>query len=201
MKRAILMLVTVGLLLAGAERAKADLVITFQQSGANVVATGTGSLNFLDLSFQGFDVTNSYVNASAGAVLLGSSGTYADYYGAISGPTTFGPGLNFLANSSTSTAPGGTGAGVDGATGQLLVPGGYDANTPFTVSATWDNQTISGLGLTAGTYTWTWGSGANADSLEVVIPAAVPEPSSMVFLLTGLLPLASVARKQIARRL
>jgi hypothetical protein len=201
MKRAILMLASVALLLGGAERARADLVITFQQSGPNVVANGVGSLNFNALTFQGFDTTSSYVDASAGAVLLGSSGTYADYYGSISGPTTFGPGLNFVANSSSSTAPFSTGAGVDGATGQLLVPGGYSAGSPFTVSATWDNETISGLGLTPGTYTWTWGSGANTDSLEVIIPGVVtPEPSSVILLLTGLLPLASVARKKMARR-
>jgi len=202
MKRAMLMLVAVALLVGGAGRAKADLVITFEQSGANVVANGVGSLNFSALTFEGFDETSSYVQANAGAVLLGSSGTYADYYGSISGPTSFGPGLNFVADSSSNSGTNDTGAGVDGATGQLLVPGGYAAGAPFTVSATWDNETISGLGLTPGTYTWTWGSGATADSLEVIIPgAATPEPSSVILLLTGLLALASVTRKQILHRL
>lgn len=197
MKRSTLMLLTFALLLC-AGRAKADLVITFAQSGANVVANGTGSLNFSDLTFQNFDFSNSYVNASAGAVLLGSSGSYADYYGSISGPTTFGSGLNFLADSSTSTAPGSTGAGVDGATGQLLVPGGYFPGDPFTVSATWDNTTIAGLGLTPGTYVWTWGTGASADSLEVIIPGT-PEPSSLILLGSGALGLIGGVRRKILR--
>jgi hypothetical protein len=178
-------------------QANASLVITFAQSGADVVATGTGSLNFLDLSFQGFDFNNSYVNAGAGAVMIGSAGQYADFFGNISGPTSFGSGVNVFANSSTSTAPGSTGAGVFGSTGQLLVPGGYFANDPFTVSATWNNTTISGLGLAPGTYVWTWGSG-NADSLTVIIPgSAVPEPSSLLLLGSGALGLLGVVRRKI----
>jgi len=198
MKRATLMLAAVALLLGCAERAKASLVITFAQSGPDVTATGAGSLNFSDLSFSAFDMASSYVDPSVGAVLLGSSGAYADYYGSISGPTAFGTGLLVGANSSTSTAPGATGAGVDGATGRLLVPGGYVEDAPFTVSATWDDTTISGLGLTPGTYMWTWGTGSGSDFLEVDIPGTVPEPSSVIPLLSMLLAIAFVARKRIA---
>lgn len=186
MKHATLVLAALAGLLGGAEPARASLIITFSQNGANVDANGVGSLNFLDLTFQGFDFNSPSVNASAGMVKLGPSGSYADYYGAISGPTSFGPGGNFLATSGTSTAPGNTGAGVDGATGQLLVPGGYFAGSQFTVSSTWNNTTISDLGLTPGTYTWSWGSGANADFLEVIVPnsgfTATPEPASLTLL-------------------
>jgi hypothetical protein len=54
-------------------------------------------------------------------------------------------------------------------------------------TATWDNTTISGLGLTPGTYEWTWGSVANgnADDLKVVIPASIPEPASLTLLGLG----------------
>lgn len=148
-----------------------------------MVANGIGSLNFTALTFQGFDFNGPLVNAGAGAVVLGPTGSYADYFGTISGPTSFGSGGNIFASSGTSTAPGSSGAGVNGSTGLLLVPGGYFAGDPFTVSSTWNNTTISGLGLTSGTYTWTWGSGANADSLQVVIPGgitAVPEPSTLI---------------------
>jgi hypothetical protein len=193
MKRFSLMLLAAALLL-GAATAQAALVITFAQSGPDVVATGTGSLDWTSLGFNGFDFNSSYVNASAGGLLLGSSGTYADYYGTISGPTSFGSGGNIFADASTSTAPGGTGAGVDGATGQLLVPGGYFAGDPFTVSATWYNTTISGLGLAPGTYTWTWAT----DSLVINVPTSTPEPGSIVLLSTGLIGLAGAVRRKLS---
>jgi len=179
MKRSMLMVVALALFSGAVGQAKAELTITFSQSGANVVANGTGSLNFTDLTFNGFDTNHTSVNASQGLVLIGptsSAADYADYYGSISGPTSFGLGGAFLASSGTSTGTNNHDAGVDGATGQLLVPGGYFAGRLFTVSATWDNTTISQLGLTPGTYTWTWGSGANADGLEVVVPGVVPVP-------------------------
>jgi hypothetical protein len=187
MKHAVWILTCLASVLAGVGQVRAELVITFSQSGANVVANGIGSLNFDDLTFMGFDYDAPSVNASQGLALIGAPGNYADYYGTISGPTSFGSGGNNVASSGTSTAPNDTGAGVDGATGQLFVPGGYFANDPFTVSATWDNTTISQLGLTPGTYTWTWGSGANADDLILIVPgAAVPEPSSLALMATGI---------------
>ncbi len=179
------------LLLAGTGPARASFIITFSQQGPTVVANGVGSLNWTPLTFQGFDFNAPYVNASAGAVDMGPvPGTYADYYGAISGPTSFGSGGIFPATSGSSTAPNDTGAGVIGSSDQLLVPGGYFPGTPFTETDTWANTTIAGLGLTPGTYTWTWGSGANADFLEVVIPA-VPEPASLTLLGIGLAGLVS----------
>jgi hypothetical protein len=58
----------------------------------------------------------------------------------------------------------------------------------ITSSNTWDNTTISGLGLTPGTYTWTWGSEIGPDDLKFVIPApstAVPEPATLTMLGIG----------------
>lgn len=175
-------------LLAGAGSAQAELIITFSQVGPDVQASGTGSLNFLDLNFTGFDTSSAYVDPSLGKVLLGTvPGTYTDdYVGPISGPASFGSGGNTTATSGGSTAPNNTGAGIDIADGILFVPGGYAAGSPFTVDATWSGTTISGLGLKPGTYTWTWGTN-NPDSLEVIVPGVVPEPGSIWLMASGLL--------------
>jgi hypothetical protein len=174
------------MLVMGAGSANAALTITFAQVGANVVASGSGSLDFQGLTSGNFDFNGSEVNASSGFLAIGQSGNYSDYYGAISGPASFGAGGDVFADPTldTSTAPNNTGAGVDGATGRLLVPGGYFPGAFFTVSSTWDNTTISGLGLTPGQYIWTWGQGGDADSLEVDIPG-VPEPATWAMMLVG----------------
>jgi hypothetical protein len=62
-------------------------------------------------------------------------------------------------------------------------------------SATWDNATLSSLGLTPGTYTWAWGNGADADSFVIDIKATtVPEPASLALLATSVLGLGTARR-------
>jgi hypothetical protein len=70
-------------------------------------------------------------------------------------------------------------------------PWGCHSGDSIHNTATWDNTTIRGLGLTPGTYIWTWGSGTTADFVEVDIPSptAVPEPSSLTLLAPGALGL------------
>jgi PEP-CTERM motif len=88
------------------------------------------------------------------------------------GPSNFGPGTIQFASSG-----GGDAAGI--LSQDIYVPANYVSGSQLSDSATWNNTTISALGLTPGTYTWTWGSGPTADSLEVVV---VPEPSSFILL-------------------
>ena len=65
-------------------------------------------------------------------------------------------------------------------------------------TATWDDTTISGLGLTPGTYTWTWGSGATADSFVINIPP-VPEPTTLTLLGSALFGLGVVYLRRRAK--
>jgi hypothetical protein len=102
----------IALLLLGAGTAKAALIVTFSQDGANVDAIGVGSLNLGSLTYSSQFFGSPYVDASAGAVLLDTvPAAGADVYvGTISGPTTFGPGGNNPATSGGSTAPQDSGA-------------------------------------------------------------------------------------------
>jgi hypothetical protein len=53
--------------------------------------------------------------------------------------------------------------------------------------ATFNNKTLSGLGLIVGTCVWSWGLSANAVSDQFVINVGtVPEPSSFSVLALGL---------------
>jgi hypothetical protein len=185
MQRVIFGLAALALLLGGVGRAKADLVITFSQDGANVDATGVGSLNPSALSYLGSFSYSSGVAPELSDVLLGSPDSY-DYYGPVSGPSNFGPGRGgYEIASSWSGPPVGL---LQNGVLRLVVPAGYVSGTPISASATWDNSTISGLGLTPGTYTYSWGSGVTADSLTVVVPSATatPEPSGLVLAGVGI---------------
>ena len=188
--RTIGVLACIGALHAWAASGKADLTITFTQSGSDVVEMGTGTLNLSALSeINGtFSVSGSVEGHGSfeQAIVGPSSAITLDGYDAVflSRPNGFGSGFQ------THTASSGSGQafGVQDGGGDLaiLVPTGYTSNTSLSGSSTFTGQTLASLGLTAGTYTYTWGTGANADSLTVQIgpAAAVPEPST--FLIAGL---------------
>jgi hypothetical protein len=68
----------------------------------------------------------------------------------------------------------------------IYVPSGYVSGTSLSDTATWDNTTIAGLGLTGGTYTYSWdvaplvSTGAATpdsvaiDTYTVVVNASIP---------------------------
>ncbi len=170
------------------QNAQAAYVIDISQVGGNVVATGSGTFNFLDLSFTGFDLPlNVGLDPSTGYVGLGNEdaagnpNTAADNYITVFGPSSFGSG-GYAAASSTS----GTVAGIDGSISEVIVPPGYPANgSTISSVTTWDNATIASLGLNPGTYVWTWGDN-NPDSLTLNISSGIPEPSTWAMMLLGL---------------
>jgi hypothetical protein len=149
------------------------LSVTIVESGGNVVMSTSGSLNINDLTL---------VNASAGPFSFGglgvSTATFlmgtnelnaAQYSGFTTTPSNFGPGG--VGGSQTSVSGNIFGVIKQGpaAPYSLLVPVGYTTGTVISSSQTFNGQSFVTFGLTPGTYTYTWGSGANADSINVVV--------------------------------
>lgn len=194
-KRILLPCMTAVLVLSATRVAPANSVflVTLTQVGPNVVATGSGTIDLTGLTSFGSAFASPELYPAHGIMGTGPSGT-TDIYTGSSGPASFGPGSAAFP-SSTSRDPvflEDFGLGID-------VPQGYVSGTSLSSSATFDNATLAGLGVTPGTYTWTWDSGANSFVLHVV-GTVVPEPDSLVLLETGVALLAAlrIGRKQAA---
>jgi hypothetical protein len=176
---------------AGAPQARAAYVIDVGQDGDNVVATGSGTLDFTDIFHNtNYEISpfSPGVTPSVGYLGVGyqyntcdcQHETFAYVYEGLSGPTSFGSG-GFTAASSTSGAT----VGIVGSNGGLILPYSYSPGGSLLPSTTtWDHATIAGLGLKDGTYVWTWGSGADADSFTVDVSGA-PEASTWAMMALG----------------
>ena len=179
--------------------ARADVTITIEQVGNDVVATASGSIDLTGLTeLAGAAETSAAIHPSHAFLALGSM-AFTDQYSGITGPSSFGTGPF----TSATTASGNT-FWISGETSGLNVPVGYVSGTQLSATDTFQSQTITGLGLTPGTDTYTWGTGGPDHTLTVQIgPAAtaVPEPSSA--LLAGFGALAGLgvwARRRRARQ-
>ncbi len=168
-----------GLCAGVAVPAQAAFIVSLQQAGANVVATGSGSIDYSGLTFAGFfKADQARVSANVGTLVVGTtSATGGDEYRPTSGPSSFGGGSNLSANI-------GSGPIVATRGGFLGVPVGYVSGTPLgTRTDTRTGSTFASLGLTPGTFVWTWGTGADAGSFSLQIgSAAAPEPASLALL-------------------
>jgi hypothetical protein len=149
------------------------LSVTIVESGGNLVMSASGSLNINDLTLVSPSVGPLGVGGlgvTTATFLMGANVAAAQYSGFTTSPSNFGPGGVGVSPTSTS----GNIFGVvkfDGPSGtpSLLVPTGYTTGTVISSTQTFNGQTFSSFGLTPGTYTYTWGSGANADSINVVV--------------------------------
>jgi uncharacterized protein with beta-barrel porin domain len=165
----------VGLLLAH-QFAHAAVTITFTESGGNVTATATGSLNTTAWTGGTASTESSRLVSTQPYVVMGtpgSTGTKKTVYG----PTfwTSVPSSHFVNSSAgggIATSSTGTYFGFNYYTwSALYIDSTYISGSSLNSSATWAGATLSSLGLVPGTYTYGWAT----DSITVVVPT----PSSL----------------------
>ena len=169
-----------------ARPAQAGYIVTLNQVGPDVVATGIGPIDLTGLFFDANVSTGSNIQADAAVIFTGpATSSNGSRYAGIGGPTSFGTAA------STTFASSGSGdlVGIIGKYGYLIVPMGYVSGTALSDSSTYNSKTFSSLGVTPGTYEWTWGRGVN-QNVTLRIGVAVPDSGSTFGLL--LLPLAAL---------
>jgi hypothetical protein len=154
--------------------AQAGYIVTLQQVGPDVVATGSGPLDLTGLSKSNSSTIGPEIQPHFGvyfgaAILTGPTTTTDLYVFNISGPTSFGSGGLTDASSGSGDMVGiFNGLLVDG----LFVPTGYVSGTALSGMAIYRGKTFCTLGVTPGTYVWTWGGGAN-QNFTLQIPPAI----------------------------
>jgi hypothetical protein len=145
--------------------ASGNFNVSISQVGNDVVWNGSGSFNLAALTSGGTQTIGGGYQAIQAVWAIGPIVTVDTYSGTITYPSTFGGGGVGVTSNTGSTfgiLPGGSGR-------LLYVPSGYVSNTVINGSSTYANQTITGMGLTPGTYTWSWGTGGNTSTLVMTI--------------------------------
>ena len=159
--------------------AEAGYIVTLQQVGPDVVATGGGPIDLTGLSSGGSGGSSAGMVPIGGTINTGPLAIQNDaYLGIISGPTSFGSGTVTLASSGSGDFVGMFGGGV-----AVLVPVGYASGAALADTSTYSGATFATLGVTPGTYVWTWGTGVNQNFTLQIGAAGVPDSGSTFGLL------------------
>ncbi len=160
---------------AGAVANASPYLITVEQVGTNVVATGSGQIDLDGLTLLLSDVQGIQgINPSFGFVGVGTANAQANVYVfPRNGPASFGSGAG-----TTGSSFSGVVANIDGTSNSessLTVPFGYVSDGLLaTGTTTFDSTTIALLGATPGTYVWTWGQDADQSFTVQIGPTPLP---------------------------
>lgn len=160
-------------------------VVKFVQQGNSVVATGGGSIDPTGLTYIGS-------GTSGGAAVAPSLGFLdtaplslvdVDFYTGFSGPTDFGSGGATYAHDGAGDPVGMIADPAPLGEQELFLPTGYTSG-PLSDTATYDNTTLAGLGLTPGAHVWMWGAGTGDQTFTIDV--VVPEPGELAIFGAGL---------------
>ncbi len=154
-------------------KSEAGIVITYQELGGDVIASGSGTIKLAGLAFNSNLSIPPAISPSGQYFAVGSGGSI-DFYGGTNGPNSFGSGGYTVASS-------GSGDTLGISVGFVAVPHGYTSGSVISGTAIFSGMTFASLAVNPGTYIFTWGSGATADFLTLQVgPASIPEPSTPI---------------------
>jgi hypothetical protein len=148
--------------------------VSVSQVGPDVVWSGSGSFNLTSLTLNQNipGVTGGFNQPFAQFIIGPTSPSSATTYSGSSFttfPTSFGSGGGLAPSSSSGSLFGVVQTAGPSGPREVVVPSGYVSGTVISGSMTYDTQTITGMGLSGGTYTWSWGSGGNTSTLVMTI--------------------------------
>jgi hypothetical protein len=150
----------------------AGYVVTLDQVGSNVVATGSGAIDLTGLTLSGHSSFGGAIDPSSMFIVTGVNSGTQPFYTGFTGPANFGSGGFQSASSSSGDTVGFTFSG-------LTVPSGYVSDAPLSDTSTYSGTNFTNLGVTPGIYEWTWGGGTGDRNFTLEIgQAAVPEPAT-----------------------
>ena len=167
-------------------------MVTLEQVGSNVVATGSGAINLTGLTRHGVSPAIPYLRASSGIINTGIGFLSFGYTG-FTGPTRFGSGGLFLPNTKS-----GDFVSINNSIGDIFLPVGYVSNAALSDSMTFNNATFASLGVRQGTFVWSWGTGLPNQNFTLIIGSGVPTPdggTTVSLLGFALLGVAALRRK------
>jgi hypothetical protein len=178
---------------AKAPLANAAVVIDISQQGANVVATGSGSIDTTELYFYSNTTVSASVRPDIGQVVFGNGA--AGVYFAGRSPNSLGNGSETDATSTSGDIFGVT-FGVGSAISSLYLPTSYVSGAALSFSMTFDDTTLSQLSITPGTYVLSLAAYTQDPVSVTVNVGAVPEPSTWAMMLIGFCGLGFLAYRR-----
>jgi len=167
-------------------------VVMVEQSGLNVVSTGSGVIDTTGLSEGGTSDILAELSGTPAVVVIGPAcGSSLTAWSGIVGPGNIGTGGGNEESSGTGVL-----IGLDASALGILLPVGY-AGTNLSDSGTFDGTTLAGLGLTPGNYTWSWGALADQSfTVEIVGTTTTPVPAALPLFAGGIGMIGLLARKR-----
>jgi hypothetical protein len=164
---------------------QASYIVTLEQVGSNVVATGSGTIdssqwNVLISSFSAPGAHIDPMDVSGTIISTGPTTTGdATLYETLAQLTKPKPPFFGFGSGGTTNASSGSGdrVGIQGDF-NIFLPKGYVSGTALSDTATYDNATFASLGINRGTYQWTWDIGTPHQDTFTLQVGPVPDTGS-----------------------